>query len=222
MRTASCLTLSLAGAMAALLAFGELTHWRASRGWLGGDHSPGDCRQGCDSPDGRGQDTDNRGGREIVVVLGYRNPGERANFLNRYRVRAGIRSIDPLARESTLLLCGAAVAGPISEAELMSDYAREELGFTGRIVLETASTSTQENIENAIESLDVADTIKIVSNSIHAEKARFLLWERRPDLARRLVRGEDHRFGEITVVKPVAALLGLPDLRRTIDGSRRA
>ncbi|MDK8435188.1 MULTISPECIES: YdcF family protein [unclassified Brevibacterium] len=202
MRTASCLTLSLAGALAALLAFGELTHWRASRGWLGGDH--------------------NRGGREIVVVLGYRNPGERANFLNRYRVRAGIRSIDPLARESTLLLCGAAVAGPVSEAELMSDYAREELGFTGCIVLETASTSTQENVENAIVSLDGADTIKIVSNSIHAEKARFLLWESRPDLARRLVRGEDHRFGEITVVKPVAALLGLPDLRRTIDGSRRA
>lgn len=108
MRTATCLALRLGGALAAPLAFGELTHLRASRRWL--------CRD--DRQDER-RESDGRGGREVVVVLGYRNPGERVNLLNRYRVRAGIRSIDPQARESTLLLCGAAVAGPVSEAELM-------------------------------------------------------------------------------------------------------
>lgn len=88
--------------------------------------------------------------------------------------------------------------------------------------MDTASTTTQENIENAIESLEDAQTIKIVSNSIHAEKARYLLWTMRPDLARHPVRGEDHRLGEIILVKPVAALLGLPDLHTTITRTRRA
>ncbi|GAA2221644.1 hypothetical protein GCM10010360_46250 [Streptomyces nogalater] len=30
---------------------------------------------------------------EAVVVLGYRNPQSTANFINRWRVRAGIRSV---------------------------------------------------------------------------------------------------------------------------------
>ena len=56
---------------AAALAWAEWLHWRWSRSLVESE----------------------RGAVEAVVVLGYRNPQATANFVNRWRVRAGIRSI---------------------------------------------------------------------------------------------------------------------------------
>lgn len=142
---------------------------------------------------------------EAVVVLGYGNRADRANFVNRYRVRAGIRSRDRQV-DSTLIFCGGTVEGDVPEAVIMERYARDELGFTGRIVLESDSRSTWENIENAIGLIEHADLIKIVSNSPHAEVAREYLRQQRPDLAERLVRADEHRFGEAVPMKIGASL----------------
>jgi DUF218 domain len=178
----------------ATLVLGEVVHARASRRRLG---------------DGRSV-----GGRDAVVVLGYRNRGARANHINRYRVRAGLRSLDPTADDSVLVLCGGTVAGGVPEADLMERYARDELGYTGPVRLDRESATTWENVQNAIPLVEDAGTIAIVSNSLHAEKARAYLWKLRPDLACRLRRGEDHRVGELTLIKPAAAVLGLMNLRR--------
>ncbi|MDQ1124826.1 hypothetical protein QE412_003399 [Microbacterium trichothecenolyticum] len=147
------------------------------------------------------------------MVLGYRNRGSRANHVNRYRLRAGLRSFHPDAGERMLVLCGGGVAGPVSEAEVLSEYAHRR-GFTGTILLDTQSRTTWENIQNAVPLIERAESVKIVSNSLHAEKGRAYLWRLRPDLAERLRRGADHRFGEIVLLKPVAALVGLRDLAR--------
>lgn len=174
-----------------LAVWAECVHWRSSKRVLG-----------------TAPRTAGSGGRkltEAVVVLGYGNRGERANFVNRYRVRAGIRSIDRTA-DSVLVMCGGAVHSTVSEAEVMERFAREELEYTGRIVLESQSRSTWQNIENAIGLIEHADVIKIVSNSPHAEVAREYLWQQRPDLAERLVRADEHRFGEIVPMKIGAAL----------------
>jgi uncharacterized SAM-binding protein YcdF (DUF218 family) len=184
---------SIGGMAASVLVFGELAHWRASWRRLGLAQSG------------------NR--REAVVVLGYKNKGDRANYLNRYRVRAGIRSLDTDTRDSVLVLCGGTVAGENAEADLMARYAREERGFTGPILLDRTSSSTWENIRNVIPLIEQAESIKVVSNSLHAEKGRAYLWRLRPDLAMRLTHGEDYRIGEITFVKPLAALLGMWNLR---------
>ncbi|HWK77189.1 YdcF family protein [Microbacterium sp.] len=163
----------------------EYVHWRSSRRMLGAAVPASST--------------------EAVVVLGYGNRGERANFINRYRVRAGIRSIDRDAR-STVVMCGGTVEGDVPEAVIMERYAREELDYTGHIVLEPDSRSTWENIENAIPLIEHADRIKIVSNSPHAEVAREYLRQQRPDLADRLVRADEHRFGEIVPMKIGASL----------------
>src|SRR5699024_11989086 len=44
--------------------------------------------------------------------------------------------------------------------------------------------------------------------------SRDHLWQLRPDLGRRLIRGADYRFGELPLVKPIAAARGLLALRR--------
>ncbi|MFC9660471.1 YdcF family protein [Nocardia sp. NPDC127606] len=150
-----------------------------------------------------------RSGSEAVVVLGYRNTGSRANSMNRWRVRAGLRSIDPHASETRLVLCGGACAGPETEAALMGRYAVETCGYGGELVLEESSRSTWENIAFAIPYLKDVDRIKIVSLPTHAETARAYLAEQSPELAIRLVPGREYRFGEWLPLKPVFALYGV-------------
>ena len=295
-------------AASALLAWGELVHWRASRRCLGqGEAAKGQAfrqarrrshvQAGGRASDARQRDIGKAGGKreagvgeedtvgagvgKAVVVLGFANRGARANFVNRYRVRAGLRSLgtrgrrgaklrplesdglqapasrraSAVRRESTirqssgdvsisesravfadasvsgivrpsavsdiarasaaaevLVLCGGAVSGPVPEAEAMENYARAR-GYAGPIRLDRESRSTLQNIENAIPLIEDAASVAIVSNSVHALKGRILLRKLRPDLADRLVRGADYRFGEQILVKPIAAVAGLADLR---------
>ena len=295
-------------AASTLLAWGELVHWRASRRCLGrGETAKGQAfrqarrrshvQTGGRASDARQRDIGEAGGkREVgvgeedtvgagvgkaVVVLGFANRGARANFVNRYRVRAGLRSlgtrgrrgaklrplesdglragasrrastvrrespirqssgdvsisesravfadasvarivrpsaVSDIARASAaaevLVLCGGAVSGPVPEADVMENYARAR-GYAGPIRLDRESRSTLQNIENAIPLIEDAASVAIVSNSVHALKGRILLRELRPDIADRLVRGADYRFGEQILVKPIAAVAGLADLR---------
>ncbi|MFG3280485.1 YdcF family protein [Streptomyces sp. NPDC048111] len=175
-----------------VLGWGEWLNWRWSRSLLG-----------------RGQ-----GPCEVVVVLGYRNPQPTANLINRWRVRAGIRSVSAgRAGTTRVVFSGGAVGGGAAEARLMADHARTVLRFAGPVVLEDRSTTTWENIANIVPLIEDADRIKIVSQPAHALKARAYLRRRRPDLARRLVRAGDYRPGEWILAKPVLALYGLWTLR---------
>lgn len=187
--------LAVAAGCLGVLVAGEVIHWWASRSGLGG--APG----AVPAEPGSG---------EAVVVLGYADAGARAGRQNRARVRAGLRSRS--GADSVLVLAGGAVGGPVPEAELMERYLREELGYRGPVVLETQSRSTWENIERVIPLVEGAGRIKVVSDSVHALKARHYLRAQRPDLAARLVRGADYRPGERVLLKPALALNGLIDL----------
>ncbi|HJT02774.1 MAG TPA: YdcF family protein [Pseudonocardiaceae bacterium] len=155
-----------------------------------------------------------------MVVLGFRNRGDRANAINRWRVRAGLRSQAPQLGASRLVLCGGNSGGSATEAELMACYAIEQLGYQGELVLASESHSTWENVQYAIPLIEDVDRIKIVSHPLHAEKGRVYLARRRPELAAKLVPAKDYEFGEWILVKPLLAVLGLRNLRR-IDRERR-
>lgn len=182
----------LAVAGVAALAWGEWLNWHWSRA-LGGNSG---------------------GAAEAVVVLGYRNPQATANFINRWRVRAGIRSIAAdSVYDTRVIFSGGATSGGAAEAQLMADYAKSVLEFDGRVILEDQSATTWENITNVIPLLEDVDRIKIASQPAHALKARAYLRRQRPDLAEKLVRADDYRPGEWMVAKPLLALYGLWTLR---------
>jgi len=114
---------------------------------------------------------------------------------------------------STIITSGGSVRGSVAEAILLARHIRSDLGWDGPLIEETASTSTWENVRNVIPDLESADWIVFASNALHAEKAREYLRRQRPDLAARLVRGREHRFGEMSHVKPLFAVVGLLKLR---------
>lgn len=188
----------------AALAWSEWLNWRWSRTLVG----------------------NSEGAVEAVVVLGFQNPQATANVVNRWRVRAGLRSItaDRVnesatnsatdgAHDTRVIFSGGATGSGASEAQLMADYAKSVLEFDGTVLLEDQSMTTWENITNVIPLLEDVDHIKIVSQPAHALKARAYLRRQRPDLAARLVRADDYRPGEWIVVKPLLAVYGLWKLR---------
>ncbi|MEU9780616.1 YdcF family protein [Streptomyces phaeochromogenes] len=182
----------LAMAGAAALAWGEWLNWRWSRTLV----------------------RNSERAAEAVVVLGFRNPQARANVINRWRVRAGIRSIAADSTHGTrVIFSGGATSSGASEAQVMADYAKSVLGFDGTVLLEDQSATTWENITNVIPLLEDVDHIKIASQPAHALKARAYLRRQRPDLAEKLVRADDYRPGEWVVVKPLFAVYGLWALR---------
>ncbi|MGT2424769.1 YdcF family protein [Amnibacterium kyonggiense] len=188
--------LALAVASLLLAGWSEVVHARASRKRLG-------CRPGDSASS------------EVIVALGLRNRGRRANWLNRYRVRVALRSLSIDASTSRLVFSGGpASSGALPEAEVMFEYARR-LGVPAAMIeVEVASRTTWENVRNVIPMLEGAERIVFASNALHAEKARAYLWRQRPDLAARLGRADDYRLGELQPVTPVLAWIGIRDLRR--------
>lgn len=179
---------------AGLLAWGEAISWWVSRRKLG-------------APDQ---------GPEVVIVLGYRNANpHRANALNRWRVRAALRSVTVAPEEAWIVFCGGDTVGTgVSEAELMARYAVKELGYRGRCTLEGRSMTTWENVQNAVPLIAGAGQIKFVSSPHHALKARMYLRRIHPELSKRVVRARDYRFGEWPLCKLFFAIYGTWDIWR--------
>lgn len=120
---------------------------------------------------------------QAVLVLGHADAGPRAGRINRRRIARGLAALEA---DGVLIVSGGAVAGRRSEARLLADAARDA-GYRGPIALEEASRSTWENMANSQALLEPRARIVIVSDPVHAAKARALLAAQRPDLAARLV-----------------------------------
>lgn len=143
---------------------------------------------------------------DAVLVLGFRSSATgRVNLIQRWRVRIAVRSVDP--RTATFIFSGGAMRGDSSEAALMARHAITAHGVPAdRVVLEEQSRTTWENIAFSIPLLRDARTIVIASNTFHARRARGYLSAQAPELADRLRRGADYRFGELLLVKPYLAV----------------
>ena len=136
--------------------------------------------------DGQVRPTDQRPATprgQAVLVLGHADAGPRASRINRRRIARGLAALEA---DGVLIVSGGAVAGRRSEAQLLADAARDA-GYRGPIALEEASRSTWENVANSQALLEPRARIVIVSEPVHAAKARALLAAQRPDLAARLV-----------------------------------
>ncbi len=178
----------IAAAGLALLAFGELQAWLASRADYPrlAERSEGAADGRADSPGG---------GEDVVLVLGYpaRRDGS-PGFLQRWRTRIARRSAPP---DALFVFTGGAVHGDVPEAVTMAQYAGR-LGIRPeRIVREEHARSTRENLSLSLPWLADARTIRIASNTAHARRARQYLRELDATLFARLRRTRDFRVLEL-------------------------
>ncbi|MFT4051124.1 MAG: YdcF family protein [Microbacterium sp.] len=165
---------SICAAGVGVLTFGELQAWRASR---------------ADYP--RHPSTGPADGRDVVLVLGFRSrPDGRLNALQAWRTRIAVRSAPPGA---LFVFSGAAVHGGESEAAVMSRYGVQHLGIPpADVTLEGRAMTTRENLSLSLPWLRDAATIRIVSNTAHARRARQYLHSMDAELFARLRRTRDY------------------------------
>ncbi|MGC5168849.1 YdcF family protein [Luteimicrobium sp. DT211] len=188
---------ALCGA-ALVLAWGEVAAWRASRSDL--PVAP--------------RDAPVPGRTQAVVVLGF--PGRRdgrPGLVQHYRVRVAVRSREPEAGRSVLVLTGRSPHRPAdepSEAAVMAELAVERFGVSrSDVVLEEEARTTWENVARTLPLVRGFDEVVIASDTFHARKARRYLRRQDPATWARLRRAGDYRFGELVLIKPLLALLRL-------------
>ncbi|MFT4234446.1 MAG: YdcF family protein, partial [Microbacterium sp.] len=145
-------------------------------------------------------------GRTVVVALGFRNAAPTINGVNRWRVRSAIRTAHSY-RADLVVFSGGSPAGHV-EADLMADYAAL-LGYRGDVAQERESRTTQQNLRFSMPHLEAATRIVLVSNPLHAQRARADLWRTRPDLARLLAPSVDVRRGVWLIGVPIGTLYEL-------------
>ncbi len=79
----------------------------------------------------------------------------------------------------------------------MARYAVDHLGVLGASVkIETEATNTWENLERSLLLAEPFEWIAIVSDPLHAARARRYAILQRPDLESRIVRSSDYRLLE--------------------------
>lgn len=152
-----------------------------------------------------------------MIVLGFPSgrDGE-PHPLQRWRTEIAVRSLAP-GEDGRLVFTGGGPPGAPTEAEAMATYAREVLGVPAeRIRLETAASTTWENIAFAQPFVESARTVAIASDPLHAARGRRYLLRQRPDLAARMVPADDYHLGDHVWLKVATTVyeLARPVLRR--------
>jgi DUF218 domain len=162
-------------ALSGVVLCSELAHWWASKRHLPSGGGPAD-------------------GSLALIVLGY--PAKRDGGLHpvqKWRTELAARTAQQLGAER-LVFSGAPSDGRPAEADVMAAYAKSLGVPAGNLATETRATSTRENVAFSEPLVDGFPRVAIVSDPLHAARARRYLWERSPRAASRLVSAGEYRF----------------------------
>lgn len=110
---------------------------------------------------------------DYVVVLGAHVYGEKMSQNLHYRVDAAMEYIEENPHTKLVLSGGQGTGEKISEAEAMKRYFLKHKVPESQIILEEASTNTDENIQYSMKLMEQAESAKviIVSNDFHVYRA---------------------------------------------------
>ncbi|WP_462416994.1 YdcF family protein [Kytococcus sp. Marseille-QA3725] len=179
---------------------GELTHAVAHRLAAAPAPKRRGVRLGGRSP-GTASVVEGDIGRLGLVVLGRPSGvGGAVHGLQHLRVLAAVRTAAAHPGPVRVVFTGWAGVRETdrdrSEAAVMAEHAAC-LGLRAEeVLLEEESSTTFENVRNALPLVEDCAHIASASNASHALRARRHVAQLRPDLAPRLVRADDHRWFE--------------------------
>ncbi|MBS4218828.1 YdcF family protein [Bacillus sp. FJAT-49711] len=121
------------------------------------------------------------GKNEYAIILGAKVNGEIPSLSLRYRLEAALNYANEHHHVKFILSGGQGPDEDISEAEAMRRYLVEHGIKEDRLILETASTSTYENIQFSKKLLPASiNSVTIITSDFHLARARKIA--RRLDL----------------------------------------
>lgn len=125
------------------------------------------------------------GARCVVLALGYptRTDG-RPSAVQRYRMRRAVEAYQRFVCES-LIVTGGVTRGRRSEADAMSELAREAGVPRDRLLVEDRSRNTWENVARSLPLAPAAESWIVVSDALHARRGRRYLCRQSPALCPR-------------------------------------
>ena len=118
---------------------------------------------------GADQDTDSA---KYAFVLGYKLDKDKMTNTLKYRLD---KAYDYAYKNEncTLVLCGGVTEGNTkSEALVMYDYLVDKGIDETRLVTESRSLNTKENIKNALDAIDESGKIVVISSNYHLMRAK--------------------------------------------------
>nr|WP_255433559.1 YdcF family protein [Tessaracoccus sp. MC1865] len=129
---------------------------------------------------------------EALIVLGCpTHPDGSLHPLQRWRVDIAVRTMNP--RITMVVFTGTTAKTGTSEASAMGAYAQSQ-GIPGSlIVLEEEALSTWQNLQFSAPLVGHHDVIRLVSDPMHAWRARQFLLRQDPAMAARLAPADDFR-----------------------------
>lgn len=107
----------------------------------------------------------------VVVVLGFPGSNRLFRAVQRWRVRMGAEAAERFG-SPMVVLSGGVTRSATSEAEEMAVVARRAGVVEPRLVLESGSRSTWENVERSRALVPPGTQVVLVSDALHAHRAR--------------------------------------------------
>lgn len=122
-----------------------------------------------------GQQPSADGSNEYAIILGAKVNGETPSLSLRFRLETALSYAEANPHVKLILSGGQGPDEGISEAEAMRRYLTEHGIEEERLLLESASTSTYENIYNSKRLLpDNVEEVTIITSDYHLARARFI------------------------------------------------
>ena len=113
------------------------------------------------------------GKNEVAIVLGAKVNGEVPSLSLRYRLEAALAYGEAHPQVKFILSGGQGPDEAVSEAEAMRRYLVEHGIAEDRLLLESVSTSTYENIKNSKELLpEGVSAVTLITSDYHVARAR--------------------------------------------------
>lgn len=129
---------------------------------------------------------------EAMIVLGCpTNLDGSLSRAQRWRVDIAARTVNPRTR--VVVFTGTTAKTGVSEASAMAAYARTQGIPDDIIVLEEEALSTWENLKYSTPLVQQHDVLRLVSDPMHAWRARQFLTRQNPQLAAKLAPAYDFR-----------------------------
>jgi uncharacterized SAM-binding protein YcdF (DUF218 family) len=179
------------------LVISETVHWRASK-WYLPETAPS--------------------GPAALIVLGFPTKSNGAvHPVQKWRVQVARRAYEQLGAQK-VVFSGGPSKGRAAEADTMAAYA-VSLGIPERVIeTETHATSTWENVKFCLPLVSDFARLALVSDPLHAARARRYVRAQRPELGARLVSAGEYRPFEYRWWKIAFAAY---EIHSAMPGSRR-